>query len=76
MLSVLTRETCCCPPPYQAMDMPFGKVIRSCRRAPWGVSSDIARDNLFSWTNREPGKPDLPRPLLCPESKGEQRCKA
>ena len=49
MRNVLTRETCCWPPPYQVTDIPLGKEIRWCRRVPLGVSLRMGKVNLPSW---------------------------
>jgi len=55
MPSVLTRETCWSPPPYQATDMPFGKEIRWNRRCvPQWVSVVIKQGKGTSSIGWEP----------------------
>ena len=50
MPSVLTREICESPPPYQATDIPFGSAIRWYRLSLQGVSLAIIQGKvLFQW---------------------------
>ena len=54
MLNVLTRETCCWPPPFQVTDMPFGSAIRWWRRVSQRISVAIRHGKGTSSIGREP----------------------
>jgi len=54
MLNVLTRETCCWPPPFQVTDMPLGSAIRWWRRVSQRVSVAIRHGKGTSSIGREP----------------------